>query len=110
VTSGRTVAVRSVAEMGVAGVRTAVASEADGAREVVDAGDVLPGELGQIATEVTVRGGLAVDRSLQVQITQDRRRRRSKTSFTASTIFDSSTVFVPNVSTRMLIGCAMPIA
>ena len=36
--------------------------------------------------------------------------RRSNTSRTACSIDAGSTVFVPNVSTRMLIGWAMPMA
>ena len=41
-------------------------SDADGAHEIVETADLFPCELGQVATEVTVGGGLAVDRALQI--------------------------------------------
>src|SRR6476661_2977453 len=46
-----------------------------GRREAgVGAVGALPGELGQLATEVTVRRGLGVDRPQQLEITDDRGR------------------------------------
>src|SRR5262245_50175162 len=48
------------------------AASAEGAAELIRAIGRLPGEL--LATEVAVRGGVLVDRALQVQVADDRRR------------------------------------
>src|SRR6202011_5077847 len=47
---------------------------ADARLERLDPVGLLPGEIGQLAAEVAVGGGLAVDRPLEVQVPDDRGR------------------------------------
>ena len=77
--------------------------------EVVGAVGRLPGEL--LAPEVPVRGGLAVDRAGEVEVADDRR--RPEVEHLADGLRDErpgSTCSVPNVSSIMDTGCAVPIA
>ena len=81
----------------------------DGAAEVVDAVGLLPGEL--LAAEVPVRGRLAVDRPARAEVADDRRRPeverpRGRPPRSSS----GSACSVPNVSTIIDTGCAVPIA
>jgi hypothetical protein len=56
-----------------------------------------PGELGLLAAEVAVGGGLGVDRAQQVQHLDDALGRRSKCSCTRAAIFSSEITPVPSV-------------
>jgi reverse gyrase len=60
--------------------------------------------------EVTVVGGLAVNRAAQIELINDVRGWKLNTLFTARMIFASETVAVPKVSTWTLTGSGWPMA
>ena len=79
--------------------------------QVRDAVGALPGELGQLATEVPVRGGPAVDRAQQVEVADDRGRAQVEDlADRRRSGGRPGTVSVPNVSTYRPTGLALPIA